>query len=147
MAWKVQLLSLAVATVRASREGEVVARLSDAPEEDDAAPLAQTPPDVSQLAPYFSQNITFLEAENMTQDGGWEARQWVHGGNYFSSTVNNVFMSLRMFLHAPANASTAKIIVTGRHVELTAPLKEYAVSCSWERSGGAQTCVGERYGV
>ena len=29
---------------------------------------------------------------------------------------------------APANASTAKIIVTGRHVELTAPLKEYAVS-------------------
>ena len=31
---------------------------------------------------------------------------------------------------APANASTAKIIVTGRHVELTAALKEYAVSCS-----------------
>ena len=108
-AWKVQLLSLAVATVRASREGEVVARLSDAPEEDDAAPLAQTPPDVSQLAPYFSQNITFLEAENMTQDGGWEARQWGHCGNYFSSTVNNVFMSRRMFLHAPANASTSTV--------------------------------------
>ena len=36
---------------------------------------------------------------------------------------------------APANASTAKIIVTGRHVELTAPLKEYAVSVVGEVEG------------
>ena len=54
---------------------------------------------VSQLAPYFDQNITFLEAENMTDDAGWEAKQWAHGGNYFASTVNNVFMC--DFSHSP----------------------------------------------
>ena len=42
----------------------------------------------------------------MTEDGGWTAKQWGHGGNYFASTVNNVFMSRRAFLHAPANATS-----------------------------------------
>ena len=71
-----------------------------------AAPAAAELADASQVAPYFSQNITFLEAENMTEDGGWTAKQWGHGGNYFASTVNNVFMSRRAFLHAPANATS-----------------------------------------
>lgn len=35
----------------------------------------------------------------------WEPRQWASGGNYFASTVNNVFMSRRMFLHADANST------------------------------------------
>jgi hypothetical protein len=72
-----------------------------------AVPPPDTPPpDTSQLAPYFSQSLTFLEAENMTGNGGWEARHWAQGGNYFASTVNNVFMSRRRFLHAPADATS-----------------------------------------
>lgn len=116
MTWTVRFLSFAVATALVHAtigEEESVAAahlLSDEPTPDHGlSPPADAPPDVSQIAPYFSQNITFLEAENMTEDGGWEARQWGHGGNYFSSTVNNVFMSRRMYLHAPANASTGTI--------------------------------------
>jgi hypothetical protein len=41
------------------------------------------------------RQLTFLEAENMTSDGGWEPRQWGHGGNYFAATVgrppSNIF--------------------------------------------------------
>jgi len=107
MARALQLLGLVAAAAGASGEdGAAAALLAD----DEASPAAEGPPDdVSQLAPYFFQNITFLEAENMTEDGGWEAKQWGHGGNYFSSTVNNVFMSRRMYLHAPANATSATI--------------------------------------
>lgn len=95
----------------------------------DGTAVSDDPPDVSQLAPYFSQNITFLEAENMTSDQGWEPRQWAHGGNYFASTVNNVFMSRRMFLHAPANATSdtvAKATIT------VASTGEYMVMARYE---------------
>ena len=71
-----------------------------------AVPPPDTPPpDTSQLAPYFSQSLTFLEAENMTGNGGWEARHWAQGGNYFASTVNNVFMSRRRRCPGPTARS------------------------------------------
>jgi hypothetical protein len=81
-----------------------------------AAAAATAPPappaPCSQLVPYFSQTITVIEAENLTtaaagRASGWEPRAWAHGGNYFASTVNNVFHSRRAFLHADAAATGA----------------------------------------
>ena len=88
--------------------------------------------DASQVVPYFSQHITFLEAENMTTGAGdWEPRQWAHGGNYFASTVNNVFMSRRMYLHAPANATVDGGTVARGNITI-ADSGEYMVMARYE---------------
>jgi hypothetical protein len=120
--------SAAEAVAARERSGLHVAKAAR-PVNDPSAAEDPDPPDVSQLAPYFSQNITFLEAENMTEDGGWEARQWAHGGNYFASTVNNVFMSRRMFLHAAANATSDTIAKASITV---ASAGEYMVMARYE---------------
>ena len=91
----------------------LVHHAAGAPAQAAAAPPPPPPP-CSQLVPYFSETITVIEAENLTATGfagsggeGWEPRAWAHGGNYFASTVNNVFHSRRAFLHADAAATGA----------------------------------------
>ena len=49
----------------------------------------------------------FVEGENFTATGQWEAREWAKTPNYFASTVANVFHSRRAYMHGPSNASSA----------------------------------------
>ena len=68
------------------------------------------PPDASQVVPYFSQHITFVEAENLTTlSGDWAAMPWAHSDNYFAATIANVFHSRRAYLRGPANASAGGV--------------------------------------
>ena len=73
---------------------------------------------------YFAQNLTTVEAENMTVSGGthcrsgdgWSPCSWAFDSNLFASDVANVFMSRRAYLHADANATL------GDRAEATAPI-------------------------
>ena len=64
------------------------------------------------------QSLGFIEAENFTAAGGWEAREWAKTPNYFASTVANVFHSRRAYMHGPSAAvdpeldgATASLVV------------------------------------
>jgi hypothetical protein len=85
--------------------------------------LSDDNPNFAQLIPYFDQNITSIEAENMTVDAthcrsgpGWSPCSWAFDGNLFASDVANVFLSRRAYLHADANATL------GSRAEATAPV-------------------------
>eukprot|EP00039_Didymoeca_costata_P021098 m.343405 g.343405 ORF g.343405 m.343405 type:complete len:1268 (+) comp22801_c0_seq1:126-3929(+) len=70
--------------------------------------VASPPPakDSAQYIPFNDdQTLVFLEGENFTTSGNWEAREWAKGPNYFSSTVTNVFHSRRAYLHGPENSA------------------------------------------
>ena len=62
---------------------------------------------VHQTVPYFGESYLLIEAENFTTDSssGWRAMGW-GDGNYFASTLNNVFASRRALLSGDAAASS-----------------------------------------
>lgn len=69
---------------------------------------------VHQTVPYFGESYVLIEAENFTTDsssGGWRAMGW-GDGNYFASTLNNVFASRRALLSSDANASHSSCTAT-----------------------------------
>jgi len=67
--------------------------------------------DVSQVVPYFSENMVHIEAEDFTPapGAGWAKKKWGDDGGFFASTVANTFHSRRGYLHAPANASSESV--------------------------------------
>ena len=49
--------------------------------------------DVSQVVPYFSENMVHIEAEDFTPapGAGWAKKKWGDDGGFFASTVANTF--------------------------------------------------------
>jgi hypothetical protein len=72
----------------------------------DEAPTTTT---VHQVVPYFTQSYILVEAENFsTASDGWKAIGW-GDGNYFASTLNNVFASRRALLSGSASATSGSV--------------------------------------
>jgi hypothetical protein len=72
----------------------------------DEAPTTTT---VHQVVPYFTQSYILVEAENFsTASDGWKAFGW-GDGNYFASTLNNVFASRRALLSGSASATSGSV--------------------------------------
>ena len=59
-----------------------------------------------QIIPYFNQSYVVVEAENFTIQSGWEARKQ-GDGNYFTASLNMVFLSRSAYLKAGPEVGSA----------------------------------------
>ena len=93
-------LPLAAASRLASQAGPAAAR-----------PTPATP---FQTPRYFSDRMLVVEAENFTVVGDGEGGNWVPirwgEGNYFCTTIDDVFLSRAGALHAPASTTRATAV-------------------------------------